>query len=232
MNGVSESVATPFADILARVGDNERTPYMTFDVLVTVPELNPFLSHLTGVVNFYFLFHVLRSTWYSPMDLSALLWQKNGGQLAKYDGLPRMSLCKLFLQRLKKYRFQDTVSSQYEFTKIYKRFTTLARPAIPHGFKKTGNRAFFSLLERCYAIGRSTHRDMVDLRMFGKALWYMEILAIQFGCHKGHSDIRSAQVQSPELRPALGQSCLAYSRKLLTSFNAATLSRGISLENG
>ncbi len=77
---VSESVATPFADILARLGDNERTPYMTFDVLETVPELNPFLSHLTGVVNFYFLFHVLRSTWYSPTDLSALL-AKDGGQL-------------------------------------------------------------------------------------------------------------------------------------------------------
>lgn len=77
---VSKSVATPFADVLARVGDNERTSYMTFDVLVTVPKLNPFLSHLAGVVNFYFLFHVLRSTWHSRTDLSALL-AKDGGQL-------------------------------------------------------------------------------------------------------------------------------------------------------
>jgi len=70
---VCESVATPFADVLARVGDKERSSYMTFDILVTEPELNPFLSHLAGVINFYFLFHVLRSTWHSRMDLSALL---------------------------------------------------------------------------------------------------------------------------------------------------------------
>ncbi len=44
------------------------------------PVLRVVPSPVTGVVNFYFLFHVLRSIWHSREDLSALL-AMDGGQL-------------------------------------------------------------------------------------------------------------------------------------------------------
>ncbi len=76
---ISKLASTPFADVLSLVGDGERMPYMyllDIEALsrkaeLTVPALVP--SQVAGIVNFYFLFHVLRSTWHSSEDVTALL---------------------------------------------------------------------------------------------------------------------------------------------------------------